>query len=66
MAQAKSDDKAPALSVCVIAYNSGPTLRTCLERLGAQGFATSRRSSSTMPRPIPATRLSLPSSRGRA
>ena len=38
MAQAKSDDKAPALSVCVIAYNSGPTLRTCLERLGAQSF----------------------------
>src|SRR5213083_2629841 len=38
MAQAKSDDKRPALSVCVIAYNSGPTLRTCLERLGAQSF----------------------------
>jgi mono/diheme cytochrome c family protein len=37
MAQARSDDK-PALSVCVIAYNSGPTLRTCLEHLGAQSF----------------------------
>src|SRR5436190_5181416 len=37
MAQARRDDK-PALSVCVIAYNSGPTLRTCLERLGAQTF----------------------------
>lgn len=36
MAQADSDDKTPALSVCVIAYNSGPTLRTCLERLGEQ------------------------------
>ena len=36
MAQANSDDKAPGLSVCVIAYNSGPTLRTCLEHLGAQ------------------------------
>ena len=38
MAQASSDDKAPSLTVCVIAYNSGPTLRTCLERLGAQTF----------------------------
>ena len=38
MAQANSNDKAPALTVCVIAYNSGPTLRTCLERLGAQTF----------------------------
>ena len=38
MAQASSDDKTPALTVCVIAYNSGPTLRTCLERLGAQTF----------------------------
>ena len=36
MAQANSDDKMPGLSVCVIAYNSGPTLRTCLEHLGAQ------------------------------
>ena len=40
MAQAKREDKAetPAVTVCVIAYNSGPTLRTCLERLGAQSF----------------------------
>lgn len=40
MAQQSEDDKAeePAVSVCVIAYNSGPTLRTCLERLGAQTF----------------------------
>ncbi|HEX7943902.1 MAG TPA: glycosyltransferase family 2 protein [Phenylobacterium sp.] len=38
MAQAKTDDKAPALSVCVIAYNSGPTLRTCLEHLADQSF----------------------------
>jgi len=40
MAQRKGDDKAqpPAVTVCVIAYNSGPTLRTCLERLGAQTF----------------------------
>jgi GT2 family glycosyltransferase len=40
MAQRTVDDKAeaPALSVCVIAYNSGPTLATCLERLGAQSF----------------------------
>ena len=38
MAQARSDDKAPGLSVCIIAYNSGPTLRTCLERLGGQSF----------------------------
>ena len=43
MAQPTGDDKAPdgrplALSVCVIAYNSGPTLRTCLERLEAQTF----------------------------
>jgi N-acetylglucosaminyl-diphospho-decaprenol L-rhamnosyltransferase len=38
MAQPKSDDKAPTMSVCVIAYNSGPTLRTCLERLGAQTY----------------------------
>ena len=43
MAQASSDDKAPdarplALSVCVIAYNSGPTLGACLERLEAQTF----------------------------
>lgn len=40
MAQPRGDDKAeaPALSVCVIAYNSGPTLRTCLEHLAAQSF----------------------------
>lgn len=44
MAQRGSDDKAehpvgaPQVSVCVVAYNSGPTLRTCLERLGAQTF----------------------------
>jgi GT2 family glycosyltransferase len=40
MAQQDDDDKAeqPALTVCVIAYNSGPTLRACLERLGAQTF----------------------------
>jgi GT2 family glycosyltransferase len=39
MAQRKGDDKTePAVSVCVIAYNSGPTLGTCLERLGAQTF----------------------------
>lgn len=41
MAQPKSDDKsqAPAVSVCVIAFNSGPTLATCLERLAAQTFS---------------------------
>lgn len=38
MAQQHGDDKAPAVTVCVIAYNSGPTLRTCLTRLGAQTF----------------------------
>lgn len=40
MAQPAVDDKAeaPAVSVCVIAYNSGPTLRTCLERLAAQSI----------------------------
>lgn len=40
MAQRREHDKAeaPAVSVCVIAYNSGPTLRTCLERLGEQTF----------------------------
>jgi GT2 family glycosyltransferase len=38
MAQRTDDDKRPAVTVCVIAYNSGPTLRTCLERLGAQTF----------------------------
>lgn len=40
MAQGRSEGKsqAPAVSVCVIAYNSGPTLRTCLEHLAAQTF----------------------------
>jgi len=38
MAQRASDDKAPAVTVCVIAYNSGPTLRACLESLEAQAF----------------------------
>jgi GT2 family glycosyltransferase len=44
MAQPASDDKAqapgppPAVSVCVIAYNSGPTLAACLEHLAAQTF----------------------------
>lgn len=38
MTQPTGDDKTPALTVCVIAYNSGPTLRTCLERLAAQSF----------------------------
>jgi GT2 family glycosyltransferase len=40
MAQQRRDDKAeqPAVTVCVIAFNSGPTLRTCLQRLGAQSF----------------------------
>ncbi|HEY3697242.1 glycosyltransferase family 2 protein [Phenylobacterium sp.] len=35
-----SDDKAPApaVSVCVIAFNSGPTLRACLQHLQAQSF----------------------------
>jgi GT2 family glycosyltransferase len=37
MAQQRDDDK-PAVTVCVIAYNSGPTLQTCLERLAAQSF----------------------------
>ena len=40
MAHGPSDDKAPqpAATVCVIAYNSGPTLRACLEHLAAQTF----------------------------
>lgn len=38
MAQRDSDDKAPAVTVCVIAFNSGPTLHTCLQHLGAQTF----------------------------
>lgn len=34
------EDKAqqPAITVCIIAFNSGPTLRTCLEHLAAQSF----------------------------
>jgi len=38
MDEAAADDKV-ALSVCVIAYNSGPTLARCLEGLQAQSFA---------------------------
>ena len=38
MAQQQGDDKAPTVTVCVIAYNSGSTLRTCLQRLGEQTF----------------------------
>jgi GT2 family glycosyltransferase len=41
MAQQDDEDKAehpPQVTVFVIAYNSGPTLRTCLQRLGAQTF----------------------------
>jgi GT2 family glycosyltransferase len=38
MDDAAPDDKPVALSVCVIAYNSGPTLRACLESLAAQTF----------------------------
>jgi GT2 family glycosyltransferase len=40
MAQRPGDDKAeqPAATVCVIAYNSGPTLRACLQRLSEQTF----------------------------
>ncbi|MBS0361624.1 MAG: glycosyltransferase family 2 protein [Proteobacteria bacterium] len=34
--KAKAGKPAPAMTVCVIAYNSGPTLRTCLEHLAAQ------------------------------
>lgn len=30
--------KAPLITVCVIAWNSGPTLRTCLAHLAAQSF----------------------------
>ncbi len=41
MNERAQEDKAqaPAITVCIIAYNSGPTLRTCLERLAAQTFA---------------------------
>lgn len=38
MAQRTDDDKSPAVTVCVIAFNSGPTLRACLTHLGAQTF----------------------------
>jgi len=38
MDEAGPDDKPVALSVCVIAYNSGPTLRGCLQSLAAQTF----------------------------
>ena len=38
MAQAEGEGKPPGLSVCVIAYNSGPTLKECLARLEAQTF----------------------------
>ncbi len=44
MAQPAGDDKVQgppvsvSVTVCVIAYNSGPTLATCLEHLGAQTF----------------------------
>lgn len=38
MAQRTDDDKGPAITVCVIAFNSGPTLHTCLARLGLQTF----------------------------
>jgi N-acetylglucosaminyl-diphospho-decaprenol L-rhamnosyltransferase len=43
MAQRPSEDKPeaarrPAATVCIIAYNSGPTLRACLEHLAAQTF----------------------------
>ena len=41
MDERAQEDKAqaPTITVCIIAYNSGPTLRTCLERLAAQTFA---------------------------
>lgn len=39
MDEAAPDDKPLAVSVCVIAYNSGPTLRGCLESLAAQTYA---------------------------
>jgi len=40
MAPPADEDKGegPQVTVCVIAYNSGPTLRTCLQRLSAQTF----------------------------
>jgi GT2 family glycosyltransferase len=36
--EAEGKSRAPAVTVCVIAYNSGPTLRECLARLEAQTF----------------------------
>ena len=36
--RARRQARARRSRVCVIAYKSGPTLRTCLERLGAQTF----------------------------
>ena len=38
MDERAQEDKAqaPTITVCIIAYNSGPTLRTCLERLAGQ------------------------------
>jgi N-acetylglucosaminyl-diphospho-decaprenol L-rhamnosyltransferase len=38
MAPAEPAGKAPAVSVCVIAYNSGPTLEACLASLDRQAF----------------------------
>lgn len=44
MAHGPSDDKAardgerPTATVCIIAFNSGPTLRACLEHLAVQSF----------------------------
>ena len=40
MDERAQEDKAqaPTITVCIIAYNSGPTLRTCLERLAGQTF----------------------------
>lgn len=40
MDERAQEDKAqaPTITVCIIAYNSGPTLRTCLDRLAAQTF----------------------------
>lgn len=38
MAPPKAADKAPQVTVCVIAYNSGPTLEACLASLVRQTF----------------------------
>ncbi len=38
MAPRKAADKAPQVTVCVIAYNSGPTLEACLASLNRQRF----------------------------